>query len=166
MREPCDTEPGLRCEKVREPGFGQVMHEATGDDDGARAVPDCQPGPERITLSETARQALQLGKTPGLSDRDRVEVNTNQLHIRAQSRGGGHRPHHEAQPAAHVHDTQRASTTAAHRLNHRPQQGTDAPAELKLLTQTLQFTMHAQSERIDIRRIQWPSRSRGSGAGR
>src|SRR5690242_17357787 len=89
------------------------MHEATGDDDGARAVLDCQPGPERITLNEPARQPLQLSKTPGLSDQDRVEVNTDQLNIRTQSRGCCHRPHHEAQPAPHVHDTQRASTTPA-----------------------------------------------------
>jgi hypothetical protein len=93
-------------------------------------------------LSKTARQALQLGQPPGLSDQDRVEVNTGQFNIRAQSRGGCHRPHHEAQPAPYVDDTQRASAPLAHRLDDRAQQGTDAPAELKLLAQTLQLAMH------------------------
>jgi hypothetical protein len=160
VRECRNTEPCLALEEVGERELGQMVHEAAGDHDAASAVLCRHPHFERITLFKAAGQTLLFGKPAGFGDEDRVEVDTDQFDIRAQDRGGRHRPHDETQPASHVDDAHRASATATHSFHDRGEQGSNAPSKLQLLAQPLQLTMHANAKGIDVTRIQNPAGSR------
>jgi len=72
-----DAQSCLGREESRQGGLGHVMNEAAGDDDAASTVLYCWRGLERITLLKPAGQALLLGKSPGLGDKERVQVDAD-----------------------------------------------------------------------------------------